>query len=479
LGQDLVYLMPQLTVLIGLLVLVVMRLLGEEDLMGIPWSICLIVLSVASIQEVILSRTVTTLFMSGAFAADRITHFTVLMSFLSTIFILVNCRYEKWRPGLDVGILGLLAALFGSVTGISNHWTVAFLSFTGFFWAVCGLVMSNETTRNGTVLIQSFMRRSIFFILVGVLLMVFFFLSTGHFQLDEIERAVAKPQQQMPLLFAIEGLLALFFVGSIGLVPWQGVFPRLPSSWSLGLGARHLLSVVSFGVFIRWSVIIFTRPSLEPGVVESFVLQNWPLLLRSISTLSLILIPILVLRTSSLRRALFLLSANPMALALFGISLGTRDLMALGLSTVSASVLAVSLCSTALLMLNIQSDIQLREFVGRGRLSPVLTMAFLMSAAFLAGLVPFIGSVLHVWMHRVSGWWSIVLMVNAFFGGWVVARWTGVAYQKAQSDLSRESKGSWKKVWLLAQFVPFLILGIYWKPLFRYGVFSIKTFFDQ
>jgi len=474
-------LLPQCTILIGVLVLALFEIVDKKFHHRQGWIVHVIALSLAFVQQLLLYRLPASLFVTGGMILDGTTQLFSLCVLLLSILIQINRQTEKYSSQSQTSILTLGVTFFCLFAIQSNRVLFSVISVLGMIWLAHGALATETKLKEETNLIYSGIIRGLIFLVVGVLLSILCISVFGESQMDEIQRVIVRGRLRQPPVFAIEVLILFLGALVLGVPPFGGILGRARnhSSWSLSLGLTGLFAIVGTNIFVRWGLLVFTRPAI--GVLELEPLTTWNILnvIRVISVTGLVLTPLLAILNKNIRGSFLFFILNPFVQALFALSFGQREILGGAIAQVVVSVIIIGLLISSIQALEFSPTATLKEWMALGRTDMVACLSIILALSSAAGLAPFYGSFLLQKTLSINSSFGVVLLLNMVLSGFYVGRLLTLAFHGGTADSSQPTISRTQKMWFAAQFIILIFMGIFWQPLYKYGAYSIRQFFGE
>jgi hypothetical protein len=475
-------LLPQITLLIGLLFMMALEVGGGEDAYLNQRRVHGFVLFLALIQQALLYRMPPALYMRGGMVLDGISQALSISILALALMVQLSRHVDKnpLRPHVDVMTLG--ATLLAVFCVQTNRYLFGVIALTGLIWVVHGALSADGERGRQSKSVHSGMVRGLIGLTVGVFLILLCFTVFGETQINEIQRIMIRQAPAETVLFAIQVFIVFLGAFCMGIPPVQGLLglARVTGSWSLSLGFGGMLALVGIGIFLRWAILVFSRVAigsteLEP-LTQTSVLES----IRIVACVALILCPLFALLQKSLRSSLVYFLLTPFVQILFAVSFGQREVIAFAVGQVLIMTLVLSLVINTIQSLGLSADFSIADCIGLGRKDTPMTLLLLCGLMSAAGLSPLYGSVLLQKTLCINSWYGIFLLINLTMSGYYVARITALAFQRPISAASDSRKLSlFGKISFAGQFLVLIFMGIFWQPLYKYGAFSIRSFFGD
>ncbi|MDZ4677323.1 MAG: hypothetical protein SGI74_07400 [Oligoflexia bacterium] len=473
---------PHATLLLGVFIISALEIWGEEDRLSHQWIVHTFVLLLATIQQVLLYRVPSTVFGRGGLVLDGVSQT------LSISILLLGIVVQLWRRGEytqltpQANLLTLGATLFALFSVQSNRIFFGILAIIGLLWAIQGALAAEGHRKNQPALVHSALVRSLIIFLVGGLLSLLCFSVFTETRIDEMQRVIARPNLSVSGLMSIQ-ILTLFLGALVmGIPPFQGLlgYSRRQTSWPLAVGATTLLAIVGLNIFLRWVILIFSRPNIGALELEALGTINVFLDVRIVSVVGLVLVPLLALFNNDLKSSFLVFILNPFVHALFAFSFGQRETFGFAMSQILVSVFVMGLLISAIESLQLPPQFSWKEWRGMGRKDLISSLLVIMSLVAAAGLSPFYGSILLYKTLCINSWFGLFLLLNVALSGYYVMRLTALAFQKGATSATRVRELTKnQRLWGLGQLALLIFMGIFWESLYKYGAFSIRNFFGD
>ena len=477
---------PLISLLSGIFILGLLQIQGAEKSLGRQWLIQCFFLILALCQELLLYGVPSTLYVNGGLVLDGAASLFSL-AILTLALIIHGCRLDE-RTSLTphVNLLTMCATLFALITVESNRLMFTIIAVLGMIWSSQGALgsdgnSSERPSENQPDLIHSAVVRGVIVLFLGMILWVLCFSCFGETQGDEMQRALVRGAVKEHGLLSVEIFILFFGAVVMGLPPFQGIFgkARINSSWSLAVGNTGNFALVGFNFLIRWGLLVFTRPAIGALELEPITHPSFLLLIRCVASVGLILIPTLSLFNRQLRGSLLFFCLNPFAQGLFALSFGQRNLMGYVLAQVLVATFSLGIMVTALHSLKLPAQAQLQDWIGLGRRFRPATLAVIFAVTAASGMTPFFGSIILQKTLSINSVFALFPLLNLALGGFCVARLIILAFHRSRLEVAAKSVSLRQKFWFAAQLMLLILMGIFWQPLYKYGAFSIRSFFGE
>jgi len=474
-------LIPQCTLLLGIFILALFEIVDRQFHHRQGWIIQTIALVLAFIQQLLLYRLPSSLFVIGGMILDGTTQIFSLCVLLLSILIQGNRHTEKYSSRSQTAILTLGVTFFALFAIQSNRIIFSVISILGMIWLAHGALASETKLKEQTNLIYSGIIRGIVFLVIGVTLCILCLNVFGESQMDEIQRVIVRGHIRQIPIFAIE--VFILFLGALvlGTPPFEGLLgkARNHSSWSLSLGLTGIFAIVGTNIFVRWGLLVFTRPAI--GVLELEPLTSWNILnvIRVIAVTGLVLTPLFAILNKNMRGSFLFFILNPFVQALFALSFGQREILGAAIAQVVVAVIIIGLLMSSIQALEFSPTSSLKEWVALGRRDMLACLSIILALSSAAGLTPFYGSLLLQKTLSINSSFGIVLLFNIVLSGFYVGRLLTLAFHRNAGESSESPITRVQKIWFAVQFILLIFMGIFWQPLYKYGAFSIRQFFGE
>jgi hypothetical protein len=475
-------LLPQATLLLGILA----TLIGEtffptEDKQG-QWRIHLAVLILATFQQLLIYRVGSTIYLRGGMVLDGISQLLSLAILSLALLAHFNRRRERRVLTSQSHLLSLGVTLFALCTVQANRFLFGVFAIVAMILVCQGALASESKRFQQIVIIQSSVLRGVVYLLGGVLLCVFCLATFGETQIDEIQRMIVRPHINESMIHFIEIMILFMAAVVMGIPPFQGFWgrSRQSASWSLVIATTGTFAVVGLGLFLRWAVMLFSRAAVGQHELEPLSQTDVFLYIRVISVVGLILVPAMALMSRKLRPGILIFTLNPFVQILYSISFGQREVLGFAAGHILLSVFNLGLLIYAIRTLNISEDFSLTRWAGIGHRALIPTLVFILSLTSLAGLAPFFGSMLLQKTLCIKTMTGFALLLNVALSGYYVVYLAELAFQGGRGqELATFPLSRMQKFWFIGQFVVLIFVGIFWQPLYKYGAYSIRGLFGD
>lgn len=474
-------LIPQLSLLFGIFFLGFLQVGKEEKSLGLQWIVQMFFLVLAFCQEGLLYQVPSTLFINGSLVLDGTTEILSLSLLLLSIMVQVCRLREKQTLTPQVNILTMGVTLFGLIAIESNRILFACIAILGLIWTAHGALAADSNNENQPDIVHGGILRGVFFLFGGIILCVLCFASFGDAQIDEMQRILVREPRKGQGLFAIECFVLFLGAVVMGIPPFQGFLGRArrAATWPLAIGMSGLFAIVGFSLIVRWGVLVFTRPAIGGMGIEPLTTTSFLDLLRLISSVSLIVVPLLSLINRQIRGSILFFILNPFAQSLFALSFGQREIMGFVLGQILMASFIVGIIVSAFSLLRISALATFQEWVGIGRRARPASLTLILAISAAAGMAPFFGSILLQKTLSINSAFAVFPLLNLAFSGFYVARLVILAFHRGRAEISQIEATMNQKLWCAAQLIVLIFMGIFWQPLYKYGAFSIRGFFGE
>lgn len=475
-------LLPLITLFAGLLFMMAVEVGGGEDSYASQWRAHVFVLVLALAQQLLLYRMPSALFMRGGMVLDGVSQ-VFSISILTLALVIHLSRREdsnSLRPQADVMTLGAtLLALFCVQT---NRYLFGIIGVAGLIWTAHGALAADGSRGRQPQTAHSGIIRGLVVLLAGAFLVLFCFAVFGETQINEIQRIMIRAAPSGDVLFILQVLILFIAAYVMAIPPFHGVFgaARARSGWSLALGFTGVFALVGLSFFMRWAILVFSRVAVGALELEPLAPIDIFESIRMVACAGLIFCPLFALLQQKLRASLLYFFMVPFVQILFALSFGMREVSGFAAGQVIIMTMVLGLAISSIQALGLASGFAMKDCVGLGRKDPVSTLFFVFSLMAASGLAPFFGAVLLQKTLCINSWYGIFLVINLTLSGYYVARFAAIVFQQPASAERKPAALSWG--WKLSFAAPFLVLifmGIFWQPLYKYGAFSIRSFFGD
>jgi NADH:ubiquinone oxidoreductase subunit 2 (subunit N) len=475
-------LFPLITLLAGLLFMMALEVGGGEDAYVNQRRVHAFALLLSFIQQVLLYRLPPALFLRGGMVLDGVSQLLSL-SILGLALMMQQARKHDQSPlRSQTEVLTLGATLLAVFAVQTNRYLFGVLALTGLVWSAHGAFATDGDRKRQSENTHSGVIRGLMALTVGVFLALLCFSVFGETQINEIQRIMIRAAPSETVLFAIQIFIIFLAAFCMGIPPAQGLFgaSRVTGTWPLALGLSGMLAIVGLGLFLRWGILVFSRVAVGANELEPLTQTSIFEAIRWISCVALVLCPAFALMQRRLRGSLTYFLLIPFVQILFAISFGQREVFGFAMGQVIIIIILLGLIVNAVQSLGLPEEFTIKDCIGLGRRDMPLTLLLLFGLMAAAGLSPFYGSMLLQKTLCINTWYGIFLLVNLSLSGYYVARLTAVVFQKPANAESPTKKISLiRKLTFSAQFLLLIFLGIFWQPLYKYGAFSIRSFFGD
>jgi len=482
------FLIPLITLLLGIFFMAGTEILGDEKSGEIPWLVHAFVLALAFFQQAMLYRMPPTLFVRGGMSLDGVTQLFSCAILILALITQLNRRDERRSLSSQINILSLGTVVFSLVAIQSNRFLFGIISLLGMIWTSQSALAAESDPRGQPALVHSAIIRGLVFLVGGVFLCLLALSTFGETQIDEIQRMIVRAHFRDEPLFALEIFITFLAAFTMGIPPFQGLFgsSRQKASWSLSIGLGGVFAVTGMSLFVRWGLVVFSRVAIGGLELEPLTNLNIFLVIRVLSSTALVLCPFLSLSNRNLRGSFLIFMLNPFIQCLFAFSFGQKETLAHGMVDILVSVFVLGMMISSAQSLNLTHDTSLQDWTGVGRRNRSGTLGLLIALAGEAGFAPFYGSLLVQKTLSINSWHVIFLLLNMALSGFYVARLVALAFHRGSALGFERGSGepvfapeSPRKMWFALQFVLLIFIGIFWQPLYKYGAFSIRSFFGE
>src|SRR5207302_814155 len=96
-----------------------------------------------------------------------------------------------------------------------------------------------------------------------------------------------------------------------------------------------------------------------------------------------------------------------------------------------------------------------------------------------AGMAPFFGSILLQKTLGINTPFAVFPLLSFTLSGFYVARLVILAFHRGQNEKLQSAIPLSQKLWFAAQLGILIFMGIFWQPLYKYGAYSIRSFFGE
>lgn len=475
-------LLPLITLFAGLLFMMAVEVGGGEDSYASQWRAHVFVLVLALAQQLLLYRMPSALFMRGGMVLDGVSQVFSISILVLALVVHLSRRedHNPLRPQVDVMTLGAtLLALFCVQT---NRYFFGVIGIAGLIWTTHGALAADGARGRQPQTAHSGIIRGLFGLLAGALLVLFCLGAFSETQINEIQRIMIRSTPSGDILFILQVLILFVAAYVMGIPPFSGVFgsARSRGSWSLALGFTGVFAFVGLSFFMRWAILVFSRVSVGALELEPLTHLNIFESIRVIAGAGLILCPLFALLQQKLRASLLYFFMIPFVQILFALSFGMREISGFAAGQVIIITMVLGLAISSVQALGLSAGFAMKDCVGLGRRDPVSTLFFVFSLMAAAGLAPFFGATLLQKTLCINSWYGVFLVINLTLSGYYVARFVAMVFQQPTTAERKPVVLSWG--WKLSFAAPFLVLifmGIFWQPLYKYGAFSIRSFFGD
>jgi len=474
-------LLPQCTLLMGVLVLALFEIVDKKFHHYQGWVVHMIALSLAMIQQTLLYRLPASLYGTGGMILDGTTQLFSLSVLLLSILIQINRRAGKYSSQSQTAILTLGITFFSLFAIQSNRVLFSVTSVLAMIWLSHGVLATETKRKEESNLIYSGIIRGVIFLVVGTLLVTLCMSIFGESQMDEIQRVIVRGRLRQGPVFVVEVLILFLGALVLGAPPFGGLLGRARNhaSWSLSMGLTGVFAIVGINIFIRWGLLVFTRPAI--GVLELESLSGWNILtvIRVIAVVGLILTPLFAILDRNVRGSLNFFILNPFVQALFAASFGQREILGGAMAQVIVAVIIIGLLISSFQALDFSPTASLSQWVAMGRVDVLTCLSIILALSSAAGLAPFYGSYLMQKTLSINSAFAVVLLFNVVLSGFYVGRLITLAFQKGGLHGNFATVSRSQKIWFTVQFIALIFMGIFWQPLYKYGAYSIRQFFGE
>jgi hypothetical protein len=471
---------PLITLFLGALIMTGIEITGDEARLGNQWITHTFVLVLALLQQTLLYRMPTTVYVRGGMILDGASQLFSICILILGLAIQLN-RSRGLRPmASQVGVLTLAATLFGLLAVQSNRILFSVLAVVGMTWAAQGALSEEAEAGSQPALVHSGLVRGMVFLLCGAVLCIMSFALFGDTQLDEIQKALVRGKFQDYPLYAVQVLLLFLGAMVMGIPPFQALFgkARRRASWSLSIGFTALFAIVGLSIIVR-SIYAFSRPGVGGVDLEPLTKVDIAATARLIGGLGLVLVPLLSLINRKLRGSFTIFILNPFVQALFAASFVQREVLGLSLGLTAVATITAAALISATEALKFSHAMTLQEWVGIGRRDRTACIAIVLALASAAGLAPFYGALVMQKTLSINSLYALVFIANIALSGFYVARFIIYGFHRPDGESSPLEVSMGLKVWFVTQVVLLIFMGIFWQPLYKYGAFSVRSFFGE
>lgn len=477
---------PQATLLIGILALNALYIFGDDQDDQTSWRVQGFVLLLAFCQQLTLYRVGDRVFLTGGLILDGLSQTLSLAVLGLSIVVHFSRRYERAPFSSHGQILSLSCVLLALCSIQNNRFLFGLLALIGMLWSGVATLGSDISGERQQKAIQKGISQGVLFIVVGTFLNLLCFSTFGTTQLDEIRRMLTRPGFDPEALAAVQIMVVFIGASIMGIPPFFSAWGRVRqhSSWSFAVGITGIFAIAGLNVLLRWGVWTFSRPQIGGTSLEPLATINMLEMVRVVSMVALMLIPLIILYTKNLRQGFLTLLLTPLAQSLFLISFGQRVSFGVGIGQVVTMVIIFGLVMTAFIGLKLPQGSTLKNWLGLGRVNPFQVSILLLALGAAVGLAPFFGSLVVENALRINDYSVFVILANVLLGGIYVARLGMLAFQKTTVKVhppvfltGRE------KIWYASQLILLFFMGIFRDPLYislyEYGNFSVRHFFGD
>jgi hypothetical protein len=474
-------LLPQCTLLFGVLVLAIFEILGIQAHYRQSWLVHTLSLALAFLQQLLLYRLPTSLFARGGMILDGTTQVFSLSVLLLSLLIQFNRREEKYSYLPQISILTLGITFFALFAVQSNRIFFGVISIIGMVWLGQAALAADTKIKNQADIVYSGIVRGLIFLMVGTFLCIMCVSIFGESQMDEIQRVIVRGSVKEFPVFAIEVFILFLASLMVGIPPFDGVFglSRRKASWSLSLGLTGIFAIVGVNIFVRWGILLFTRPAIGAMELEPLTAWNILLVIRGVAVVGLVLTPLLALLNGNIRGSFLFFILNPFVQALFTLSFGQRETLAVGIAQIIVAVAMIGLLISTIQALDFSPEATLQDWLALGRKDMMTCLSCILALSSAAGLAPFYGSLLMQKTLSINSYLGLFLLLNIVLSGFYVGRLLTLAFHRGSGGGVDPHVSRGQKIWFATQFIILIFMGIFWQPLYKYGAFSIRQFFGE
>jgi hypothetical protein len=475
-------LLPEATLLFGILITLVSDIFSHDDDPRDQWTLQLVILLLATFQQLLIYRVGTTIFLRGGMVLDGLSQLLSITILLMSLIMHLNRRTERRILTSQSHILCLGLALFALCSVQVNRFLFGVFAIVGAIW-ICQAALASESKRlQQTVIVQSGILRGIIYFFIGVCLCIVCIAAFGETQIDEIQRIISRPNIPQSLIYFTE--ITILFLGALimGIPPFHALWgrSRQSASWSLSIGSTGILSVVGLSIFLRWAILVFSRVAVGRQELEPISQIDIFSYLRVIAIVALVLIPLMALLSQKFRQGILLFALNPFAQILFAISFAQKEIMGFAVGYIILSIFTLGVLIYAIRSLKLAEDFSLASWVGIGRRALIPTLVLISALTSLAGLAPFFGSIVLQKTLCIKSFSGFALLLNVALSGYYVVRLAELAFQGGHTvEFINTPLSKMQKFWFVSQFMILIFMGIFWQPLYKYGAYSIRGLFGE
>jgi hypothetical protein len=473
-------LIPIASLLLGVLVLTISEITDRKIHSKQVWLLHTLVLGLALFQQILLYRIPSSLFARGGLISDGTTQVFSLCVLLLSFLIQINRKNRTEKTRHETSILSLGVTLFALFAIEANRIFFGIVALLGMIWLAHAALASETKIKERTSLLYSGVVRSLIFLIVGIILSILVLNVFGESQMDEIQRVIVRGSIRGFSIFVIQ--IFIIFIGALilGIPPFDGIFghSRKNASWALSLGFTGIFAIVGIDIFLRWGILVFTRPAI--GTLDIEPLTQWNILhiIRLISVVGLVLTPVFAIISQTVRKSFLFFILNPFVQCLFSLSFGQREVLGVAIAQLLVAVVMIGLIISSMEALNFEPTASIKMWLSMGRKEMMGCLSLILALSSAAGLAPFYGSLLVQKTLSINSGFGLVLLFNVVISGFFVGRLLTLAFHRSE-DLTVSRVSSSQKVWMAAQFILLIFMGIFWQSLYKYGAFSIRQFFGE
>jgi NADH-quinone oxidoreductase subunit N len=485
--SDLLLLLPEIYLAITLVFIIASEVAYHGEPMRLTTGMAVLGLSGAFIQTLLTFRAAPAQALGHALSVDGLSlFFKLFFTLLGALAILAARETREMSKGnwtefcaLVVGSCLAMCIASSATDVLLAFLALQFLNVLGFLLA--GFSKSSLRSTEAAIKHLTFGAVSAFLFLFAVAIL---FASTGTISIHEMHQLLV--QNPLPR----EAALVVFMLLLLSLGFQMAAFPMSLASPDVIEGAPTPVSgflslaprVAGFAVAIRFILVIFAQPALNPGQWQVLGVLDWPKIAGLIAGLTMVSGALLALRQTSAKRLVAYLAVAESGFLLMGLLV--LDQVGVAALLFNCLVQLFALIGSFTVLSHIHDEIKsdrLADLKGLSLQAVPESIALILFLSCLVGLPPlpgFVGKFTLVGA-AIRHHWNALAALAILSSALATVGLARLAYSLV-GDLRQLRVGALgaavqpRRVFLAALFVPMVLVGIFAEPLLVWAAQSLR-----
>lgn len=478
---------PLLTIAFGTTVLLINRLLGNEQDKRTQWKVVFFVFAAATFQITFLGGKNWGTTSSGLFYLDGFNAHLVTAAVVYFLFSHVSFSLEVREHDFELGVFQTIFALVSISTILTNNLVLLPLSFaTMFFISAIAPLLTEEASKNNGIKFAS--AGAVVVMIFSGFAIALIAEAADSFMLDQIRSGVLETTKHPQFYIGFALLIFLLFL--FLLFPPSALFVdryTRSATWSLVAFFRQSLQLVAALLIIRLSFFIAMKPN-DVGQFVSNMSFSYEHVIGGMICLFLFVAVVTLLLAKNVLVIFQTMTGVIALISLISINLGSRQGIYYAQANVYGFIFVAIGLFCLLSFLNLSTNSSLEDLRIAIQKTPVaVQLSFLATLILSVPIFNFYGFDLLTTMmieakkRSATGSTLVILMIiclvliSLILSLRIIELFHGNAKRNGQWD----TRSLPNKLWCYVLILCLLFLGIYPTPLYKYLSHSVDLFINN